>query len=99
MIKFKKITNIKCYNPNYKCYNTNAITIVFSILENFLSPECICDSESESTLHFFLHCHYYIPIRKILFEEVKAIDANLLKLPDCKLTGILLYGCSHFDEN
>ena len=52
-----------------------------------------------SMLHFFLHCHYYTPTRKTLFEEVKTIDANLLKLPDCKLTDILLYGCSHFDEN
>ena len=51
------------------------------------------------TSHFFWHCHYYIPIRKPLFEEVKTIDANLLKLPDYKLTDILLYGCSHFDEN
>ena len=67
--------------------------------ENCLSPKCICSSENESTLYFFLHCHYYIPIRKTMFEEVKTIDANLLKLLDCKLTHILLYGCSHFDEN
>ena len=66
--------------------------------ENCLSPECICSSENESTLYFFLHYHY-IPIRKALFEEVKIIDANLLKLPDYKLTDILLYRCSHFDEN
>ena len=50
-------------------------------------------------MHFFFHCLYYIPIRKTLFEEVKTINANLLKLPDYKLTDILLYGCSHFDEN
>ena len=67
--------------------------------KNCLSPKCICSSENESTLHFFLHYHYYIPIRKTLFEEVKTTDANLLKLPDCKPTDILLYGCSHFDEN
>ena len=67
--------------------------------ENSLSPKCICILKNESTLHFFLHGSYYIPIRKTLFEEVKTIDANLLKLPDCKLTDILLYGCSHFDEN
>ena len=35
MIKFKNITYIKCYNTKYKCYNTNAITIVFSILLTF----------------------------------------------------------------
>ena len=50
-----------------------------------LSPKWICSSENESILHFFLHCNYYIPIRKTLSEEVKTIDANLLKLPDCKL--------------
>ena len=64
-----------------------------------LSPKCTCSSENEWTLHFFLHCHYYISIRKTLFEEVKTIDASLVQLPDCKLTDILLYGCSHFDEN
>ena len=67
--------------------------------ENYLSSKFTRSSENESTLHLFLHWHYYIPIRKILFEEVKTIDANLLKLPDCKLTDILLCGCSHFHEN
>ena len=66
--------------------------------ENCISPKCICSSANESTLYFFLDCHYYVPIRKILFEEVKTTDANLLEIHDCKLTDILLYGCSHFDE-
>ena len=45
-----------------------------------LSPKCICSLENESILHFFLYRHYYIPIRKTLFEEIKIIDVNLLKL-------------------
>ena len=64
--------------------------------ENCLSPKCNCSSKNALALHFFLHCFflYYISIRKTLFEEVKTIDANLLKVLDCKFTEILSY-----DEN
>ena len=33
------------------------------------------------------------------FEGLKTIDTNLLRLPDNKLTEMLLYGCFNFDEN
>ena len=28
-------------------------------------------SENESTSHFFLHCHFYTPIRNTLLDELK----------------------------
>ena len=65
--------NEQRFNPNF---------------ENFLSPKCICSSESGSILRFSLHCQYDTPIRKTLFKEIKTIDGNLLKLSNCKRTDI-----------
>ena len=31
--------------------------------QNCTNPKCICSFENESTTHFFLHCHFYIPIK------------------------------------
>ena len=41
--------------------------------QNCTSAKCICSSENESTTHFFLHCHFYIPIRATLFDNLKEI--------------------------
>ena len=35
-------------------------------LQDCLNPLCPCSTEAESTIHYFLHCHYYNNIRKIL---------------------------------
>ena len=37
--------------------------------ENCLGSKCIYSSENESTLHFFLHSHYYNPIRKCVWRS------------------------------
>ena len=60
--------------------------------QNYTNPKCICSSENESTTHLFLHCHFYIPIRAILFDKLKEIVNNLQELSDQTVTEILLYG-------
>ena len=34
--------------------------------DNCINPLCTCTLETESTTHFFLHCHFYRNIRKTL---------------------------------
>ena len=49
-----------------------------------------CSLENKSTLHFFLHCHYNVPIRETWSGKLKTIDSNLLKVPNCKFTNHLI---------
>ena len=65
---------------------------------NFVSPKCIYSSENESTSHFRLHCHFYIPITNTLFYQVKEIVTNLQELSDQNITEILLYGSPRFTD-
>ena len=52
----------------------------------------------ESTSHFFIHCLYYNDICATLFNELKSVDENILKLSDNKLINLLLYGDPQFDS-
>ena len=51
--------------------------------ENCVNPLCTCSLEAETTSHFFLHYHYYHPIR----------------LPEEMFLNIILYGSSLFSDS
>ena len=55
------------------------------------TKKSICSSENESTTHFFLHCHFYIPITATLFDKLKEVVNNLQELSDQTVTEILLH--------
>ena len=67
--------------------------------QNCTSPTCICSFENESTTHFFLHCHFYIPLRATLFGKLKEIVNNLQELSDQTVTEMLLYGSPNLKGN
>ena len=67
--------------------------------QNCTSLTCICSFENESTTHFFLHCHFYIPIRTTLFDNLKEIVHNLQELADQTVTEMLLYGSPNLKGN
>ena len=67
--------------------------------QNCTSPKCICSFENESTTHFFLHCHFYIPIRATLFDNLKEIVNNLQDLSDQAVTIMLLYDSPNLKGN
>ena len=56
------------------------------------NSKCICSFENESTAHFFLDCHFYIPIQAPSFDKLKEIVNNLQEFSDQYITEILLYG-------
>ena len=50
--------------------------------QNCTNPRYICSSENKSTTHFFLHCHFYIPVRATFFNKLKEIGNDLQELSD-----------------
>ena len=41
--------------------------------------QCSCSIKPETTLHFFLHCHNFLNIRRKLFDKIKLLDETLLQ--------------------
>ena len=50
-------------------------------------------------LIFFLHSHYYHPVRLTLFNELCEIDMTLPNLSEEKFLNIILYGSSLFSDS
>ena len=61
-----------------------------------VNPLCSCSLEVESVPLFFLHCHYFTDIRKILFHELQSADENILNRSDKEVAELLLYDSSKF---
>ena len=64
---------------------------------------CSCKMDTESTVHFLLHCPNYIIHRKVLYGSVNPIllAYNMQFLVDNLLVQLLLYGDKKFklEEN
>ena len=60
--------------------------------QNFITPLCTCSLKVDSTSHFFLHFLHYTDVHANLFDELKSVDKNILKLSDNKLINLLFYG-------
>ena len=48
--------------------------------QDCLNPLCSCSLEVESTVHYFLHCHYFIQYQNTLLDSVEIIlndDSNI----------------------
>ena len=66
--------------------------------DNCINPLCTCTLETESTTHFFLHCHFYTNIHKILLDDLNEININISNFSETALTDLLLHGKSRFDK-
>ena len=68
-----------------------------------LNPLCSCSLEVASTIHFFLHCHFFFvdKFRQILLETAENIIKDISHLNDNLLVNQLLYGSQgySFQEN
>ena len=60
---------------------------------------CSCSLETESTLHFFLHCHNYTTLRRALMSNFKIINDAIMSLNESDLLHVTLYGSKNFDNN
>ena len=61
---------------------------------DILNPLCPCSIKPETTMHFFLRCHFCNVIRASLMSDLLNIDSSLSTENDEKLLDILLYGNS-----
>ena len=63
-----------------------------------VNPLCYCSVEPETTLHFFLHCHNFLNIRRKIFGMIKLLDATLLQLNHKSLLTVLPFGSKIYNE-
>ena len=65
---------------------------------DFVNLLCSCSIKPEATLHFFLHCHNFLNIRRKLFDKIKLLAETLLQLNDESLLTVLLFGSKIYNE-
>ena len=68
-------------------------------LQNCLNIFCTCSHIPKSTIHFFLHCHHYTDIRKVLFNKIKSIDEIIIVFPDEMLVKTILFGDPKYNSS
>ena len=66
--------------------------------EDTLNLLCSCSTEAETTLHFYLRCHFFNDIRKIVLNDFMNIDKALPSLIQGKLISVFLYRSDTFDN-
>ena len=52
---------------------------------------CACGTETETTEHFFLRCHFYSTQSLELFENLKKVDSDFFSLNEKDQVNTLLY--------
>ena len=68
--------------------------------QDSLNPFCIGGKgEVEASSHYLLHCCNYSEERLVLLNTIKNIDMSILQQSDSKLTSVLLFGDTSFDNN
>ena len=53
---------------------------------------CSCSGGIETTIYFFLHCANFNTHRQTPFDEIAAIDANILTENENSIVNTLLFG-------
>ena len=61
-----------------------------------VNPLCCCNTETETTTHYLLRCHFFSEQTTKLLENLKNLDNALLSHCDDELPQIFLYGSHKF---
>ena len=64
---------------------------------DFRDHLCPCSIETETTAHYFLHCHFYNANSSALMNELNEIDSYFSTLNENKFVDLILYGSDKFD--
>ena len=67
--------------------------------QDCLNPLCLCSLEIEDTIHYLLHCQYFLEHRINLINSVRSVSENFESFSDNDKRDILLYGDPRFDTN
>ena len=57
-----------------------------------------CNIKPEITLHFFLHSHNFLNIKRKLFAKIKLLDETLFQLNEESLLTELLFGSKIYNK-
>ena len=52
----------------------------------------------ETTVHYLFHCPIFSDERSIFFNNIRSIDENVLSGIDPKISDMLLFGISSFND-
>ena len=63
-----------------------------------VNPLCPCIIKPETILHFFLHCHNFLNIRRKLFDKIKLLEETLLQVNEESLLTLLPFGSKIYNE-
>ena len=64
--------------------------------KDILNPLCPYSIEAETTIHYFLRCHFYNTNRSALMNELNEIDTSFSILSQNKFIGLILYDSDIF---
>ena len=64
-----------------------------------MNPLCPCSLKFEDTYHFFMHCQNFSNQWNVLFNELNAINLEILKLSESKIVQVLLFGNKGFTKD
>ena len=67
--------------------------------QDCLNPLCLCSLDIEDTIHYLLHCQYFLEQRINLINSVRSVSENFESFSDNDKRDILLYGDPRFDTN
>ena len=100
-------------NPIFNCHNSGGIKLINRLRLGFnhlrehkfrhnfqdtLNLICSCGENIETTTHYLLHCPNYLNERMTLWNNLQNIDENILDRNYSRLSEILLFGDSSFND-
>ena len=102
-------------NSTFNCHNPKGIKFLSRLrlglshlgehkfkhsFQDSLNPFCFCGKgEVETSSHYLLYCSLYSNERLAFLNAIKNIDMSILQQSDPKLTNVLLFGDTSFDNN
>ena len=63
-----------------------------------LNPLYPCSIEAETTVHYFLDCHFCNANRYVLMSELNEVDSSFSTLNESKFIDLILYRRDKFDD-
>ena len=93
-------------NSFFNCHNPKGIKLITRLrpglshlrehkfkrsFQDTINPLCDCGQDIESSIHFFLHCTFFINEKRNLLTTIRSLDSKLLDCTDYDLTKTLLF--------
>ena len=64
-----------------------------------LNPLCLCSLEAEDTYQFFMRCQNFSHQRTVVFDDLNAINLEILKMSENDVARVLPFGSKGFTRD